>query len=55
MAKPGRHPNSLANLQPVKKRDPPLNPEGRNQYSTLRGRALESLATDLDCLARRAA
>jgi hypothetical protein len=48
MAKPGRYPNSLANLRPVKKGDPPLNPQGRNQYSTLRGRALERLATDLD-------
>ena len=48
MAKPGRHPNSLANLRPVKRGDPPLNPEGRNQYSTLRGRALERLTTDLD-------
>jgi hypothetical protein len=34
----------------VKKGDPPLNPQGRNQYSTLRGRALERLATDFDDL-----
>jgi hypothetical protein len=34
----------------VKKGDPPRNPQGRNQYSTLRRRALERLATDFDGL-----
>ena len=46
----GEHPNSRAALIPFqrKKGDPPLNKSGRNQWSALRERARERLATDLD-------
>jgi hypothetical protein len=46
------HPNSRAALIPFqrKKGDPPLNKTGRNQWSALRERARERLATDLDKL-----
>ena len=46
----GEHPNSVAALLPFqrKKGDPPLNKTGRNQWSALRERARERLATDLD-------
>jgi hypothetical protein len=48
----GEHPNSRAALIPFqrKKGDPPLNKTGRNQWSVLRERARERLATDLDGL-----
>jgi len=48
----GEHPNSRAALIPFqrKKGDPALNKTRRNQWSALRERARERLATDLDGL-----
>jgi hypothetical protein len=48
----GEHANSRAAHLPFqrKKGDPPLNKTGRNQWSALRERARERLATDLDVL-----
>lgn len=51
--KPGHHPNSRKALKPVKKGEV-RNPEGRNQWTTIRGLAIKMLSENFEALASKA-
>lgn len=51
-AKIGKHPNSLANLKPIRPGEV-LNPTGKNQFSNLRGRVMLKLDERLDVLVEK--
>lgn len=51
--RPGHHPNSRKNLKPIKPGEV-RNPTGKNQWSTLRSKALACMTDNFDALVAKA-